>query len=435
MKKWLKNKLYKFCENVFEEQYALKIRDLEEEFALKKEMLHLENNMDIFQKDIENQSRKQYANIYTDLGAVARQTMLAKWKIIDRLTQEEESGDDTLTCRICGNSHKRKEYETKISRCIFNGGYLERYICPDCGAIFGPTKFLAQGQAGIDEDYWVHYLGFSEGDSSYKEERAFFMLKPDKDKVYLNYGCGRWSKSLQNLREQGYEVYGYEPYAPDDNNPYLITSKEEIKKMRFDGIYSNDVLEHMLNPVEDLKFMTSLLAGRESLMSHSTACYEYKYEHTRFHTYFYTGEAIKKLTERASLQVEDCCKDEENDFICYVYKPLKSHSILEQMYRKTKDGVGVGDIDVVNKEDIVYGPYLTLRRGRYIVSIEFEDDASEAFVKITANKGSECFAAESIKGKTNIIEFELDETKTEIEVVLDGFSDNTKIVFVGIESI
>ena len=46
-----------------------------------------------------------------------------------------------------------------------------------------------------DEDYWVHYLGYSEGNSFEKEERAFFMLKPQKDKVYLNYGCGKWQNS------------------------------------------------------------------------------------------------------------------------------------------------------------------------------------------------------------------------------------------------
>ena len=69
---------------------------------------------------------------------------------------------------------------------IFNGGKIIRYVCPDCGVIFGPTKFVNQGQKGIDEDYWVHYLGFNEGDSFYKEERAFYMLKPEKDKVYLS---------------------------------------------------------------------------------------------------------------------------------------------------------------------------------------------------------------------------------------------------------
>ena len=259
--------------------------------------------------------QKQEQNI----GAIARQLMLTKWKMIDSLIKVTEHPDDVLTCDICGYSQKRSEYETKITDCIFNGGKLVRYVCPGCGVIFGPTKFLAQGQKGIDEDYWVHYLGFSEGDSTYKEERAFFMLKPEKEKIYLNYGCGRWTKSLQKLRNKGFNVYGYEPYAPEIDNPYLITNKERLKEMRFDGIYSNDVLEHFIHPIGDLKFMATLLQ-ENGKMSHCTSCYVYKYEYTRFHTHFFTGDSVYILADKAGLKIDEFCDDlAKNDFICYVF--------------------------------------------------------------------------------------------------------------------
>ena len=221
----------------------------------------------------------QVEKLTADIGAVARQTMLAKWKIIDHLRGETERGDDVLTCNICGESHRRDEYKTMETDCIFNGGHLTRYICPNCGVVFGPSKFVDQGQKGIDEDYWVHYLGFSEGDSEYKEERAFRLLEPTKDRVYLNYGCGKWSGTLQKLRAEGYDVYGYEPYAPETDNPCMITRKEDLMKMRFDGIFSNDMLEHLIDPIEDMKFMKGLLLGKESRMAHCTACYSYKYEY------------------------------------------------------------------------------------------------------------------------------------------------------------
>lgn len=283
--------------------------------------------------------RKQIRKDRDDMGAMARQIMLSKWKLIDHLRAETEKPDDMLTCKICGTSQRRAEYEIRESECIFNGGVLTRYVCPGCGAVFGPTKFVDQGQKGIDEDYWVHYLGFSEGDSSYKEERAFRMLNPDKKKKYLNFGCGKWSGTLQKLREEGYNVYGYEPYAPEENNPYLITSREELGKYRFDGIFSNDVLEHFVDPVEELRFMKGLLADMGSKMAHCTACYTYKYEYTRFHTFFFLGDSVKVMADRAGLEIVSYVDDlEKNDFYCYLFAP-KSDDNSEQSEMSTQDQV------------------------------------------------------------------------------------------------
>lgn len=121
--------------------------------------------------------KKSISDINENMGAVARQTMLAKWKAIDESRKMLEGENDTLTRDICGCSHKRKEYRTLETDCIFNGGHLVWYICPECGVIFGPSKFIAQGQKGIDEDYWVHYLGFSEDDSSYKTSYEKLSIK------------------------------------------------------------------------------------------------------------------------------------------------------------------------------------------------------------------------------------------------------------------
>lgn len=78
------------------------------------------------------------------------------------------------------------------------------------------------------------------------------MLKPEKEHVYLNYRCEIWSKSLQLLYEYGYTVYRYEPYAKDCINLFLITNGDELVKIRFYGIYSNNLLEHLINPTKKL---------------------------------------------------------------------------------------------------------------------------------------------------------------------------------------
>lgn len=385
-------------------------------------------SLDVENKQCYEKSFKHLEKMENDLGAVARQVMLTKWKQIDGQLPDTEKSTDILTCKICGFSQERGKYETKETDCIFNGGHLVRYVCPECGVVFGPTKFLAQGPKDIDEDYWVHYLGFSEGDSSYKEERAFFMLKPDKEKVYLNYGCGHWSESLQNLRKQGYNVYGYEPYAPDIDNPYMITNKEQLEKMRFDGIYSNDVLEHMINPVEDLKFMRNILLNSQSLMSHCTGCYNYKYEYTRFHTFFYLGDSVKIMSEKSGLKVVDFCDDvEANDFICYVFAPDGEINLIDKMYVKDhaiKDTIS-SEI-MMEKEGIIFGPYLSLDERIYKLCIEIDGEPENLTCKITADRGIEELQKFQLRQGKNEIKIALSEAKKDIEFVIEN--NGTSIV-------
>lgn len=386
-----------------------KITSMQEELVCVKE--HLDNTLEYFKTY--NQKKEN------DIGAMARQIMLAKWKILDHI----DCPPQELTCKICGKTHPINEYKTIESECIFNGGKLVRYICPDCGVIFGPTKFLQQGQKGIDEDYWVHYLGYSEGNSFEKEERAFFMLKPQKDKVYLNYGCGKWSKSMQNLRKEGYNVYGYEPYAPEIDNPYMITSKAELQKMRFDGIYSNDVLEHLIDPIKELRFMSSLLINKESKMSHCTSCYTYKYEYTRFHTHFFVGKSLNVLTARSGLKIIDQINDlEKKDFICYVYSPIIARenvfgNLLENMIelhnaKKFDDHIRIGE------DGCICGPYISIPKGRYVFKLNTNNTLKNVAIKITADMGKKIIW----EGNSSIkeISFELEQFERDVEIVINS---------------
>lgn len=371
---------------------------------------------------------RQQDKMRNNMGALARQIMLAKWKIIDHLREETEHPDDLLTCKICGESHKRKEYETKETECIFNGGHLVRYVCPGCGAIFGPSKFEDQGQAGIDEDYRVHYLGFSEGDSTEKEIRAFYMLNPKKNKVYLNYGCGNWSQSLRKLREEGYNVYGYEPYAIECDNPYLIIDRDQLSKMRFDGIYSNDVLEHLINPIKELKFMSDILIPFEGKMSHCTTCYMYKNEFTRFHTCFFTGDSVKILAKRAGLEITDVCNDmEKKDFFCYVYRPVEWDHLINRMY--VYDNAEIKNARIrINCDGMVYGPYLQLLPRQYILCIKvINQETRDSIVRITTNAGINILLESRLYGGINRIPFKLDRMQNDVEFVIRNNSEEIVI--------
>lgn len=359
--------------------------------------------------------------INNKMGAMAREIMLAKWKIIDHTEEDRLSENDPLTCIICGYQAERYTFQTLETDCIFYGGHLVRYICPSCGAVFGPDKFLRRTQQQIDDDYCVHYLGFSEGDSSYKEERAFYMLKPEKEKVYLNYGCGHWSNTLQDLREQGYQVYGYEPYSPEDDNPYMITDKDQLMKMRFDGIFSNDLLEHLLDPVRDLKEMTDILLDKDGKMSHCTSCYTYKYEYTRFHTCFFLGDSVKYMSEKADLRIVEKCDDiEENDFYCYVFQPQKDNkNLLEKMYQNDNAEKKDGGI-LIHEGGILFGPYLTLLPREYLLRIIVSGNDMDATVSVCNEEGKERFVCQQLCAGENQISFYIGEPKKGMEFVIEN---------------
>ncbi len=209
-----------------------------------------------------------------------------------------------IKCLICDNEIQVNSAEKLTCVCLFGGGKLERYVCSHCGAVIGPKKMLLLSDEELTEDYVQHYSIFQEGDTTEDEIRTFHKLNPIKGKKYLNYGCGgEWSKSISILREQGYDVYGYEPFATSSSVKHIITNKTELQKIKFEGIFSNNLLEHLRNPVEELKFMKKLLSGNEATMVHATACYEYLYPYTRFHVCFPVGKSAEFMFNRAGLKI------------------------------------------------------------------------------------------------------------------------------------
>lgn len=172
------------------------------------------------------------------------------------------------------------------SYCIFGGGELVRFKCSNCELIFGPLKVLELTPAQLSSEYEWHYKCYAEGDSTESEIRAFQSLAPIKGKKYLNYGAGGWSKSISVLSDQGWQVMGYEPHLSPNANSPIITSESELKLHQFDGIFSNNLIEHLQDPVASLNRMREQLSP-DGQMAHATPCYDYLYEYTRFHLFFF----------------------------------------------------------------------------------------------------------------------------------------------------
>jgi SAM-dependent methyltransferase len=227
-----------------------------------------------------------------------------RYQIMDALDGRLFPPETKVGCGICGHSAPKHTFETLVSHCIFGGGRLERFICPVCGVIFGPLKMSSLDERQLGAEYVQSYRAYSESsETGVLEQAAFLKLNPVKDGVYLNYGAGGWNGASQKLRDDGYTIYDYEPYAPAEGNEYLIRSWEQLARLKFDGIYSNDLIEHLPDPAESLRRMKSLLK-EGGIMSHGSGCYEYAFEYTRFHLFFFVGRSLDYMAERAGLNYQ-----------------------------------------------------------------------------------------------------------------------------------
>ena len=236
------------------------------------------------------------------------------WEAIDR-AYDQILPNLTVTCIVCDYSDRRDGFEIHVDQCIFGGGKLERYGCPSCGCIFGPQKYLDLPEAAVEVDYRFLYSYYSEADPSANEIRTFHSLQPKQHELFLDWGCGgTWSKTVATLRDDGWDVWGFEPSAPVSQN-FVVSSRAEISA-KFNGIFSNNVIEHFRRPVEVFREFNKLLIDGGK-MAHSSPCFERSYTYTRFHTLFLTGRSPLVLAEKTGFQLVDILKD--GDYISVLF--------------------------------------------------------------------------------------------------------------------
>lgn len=243
----------------------------------------------------------------------------SKWFLVDQLEQRQPQPRD-LQCPLCGCRRESHHFAMHESYCQFGGGRLLRHECPDCHVIFGPSKVMNLSEQELAEEYRMLYETYSEHDTTENEIRTFHAMKPRRNGIYLNFGSGgAWNSAIQKLRAEGWDLYGYEPYAAPGGE-HIIRDPNHLKQLRFDGIMSNNLLEHLPNPLATFQLWRSLLRSPSSVMAHSTPCYEYRYAFTRFHLFFFTGDSLNVLGQRTGFSAQKLA--EEGDYICYGFTPL-----------------------------------------------------------------------------------------------------------------
>jgi hypothetical protein len=238
----------------------------------------------------------------------------AYWNLADHVASQTKPAEDPR-CLACARRAPRTQYKVRTDTCVFGGGRLERLECANCGCVFGPLRYLDLPPSLIAADYRLLYENYQEGDSTEAELRAFEMLEPRRDGLYLNWGSGGWSRSVDELRARGYDVWGYEPNAAS-NSPFVVRTRGEVSA-RFDGIFSNNVIEHLVAPdAQFLDFHQILAPGGR--MVHASPCYQWSYAFTRFHVFFPMGAAPEALAARTGFRVSG--RAEDGEFIAVVFE-------------------------------------------------------------------------------------------------------------------
>jgi SAM-dependent methyltransferase len=97
------------------------------------------------------------------------------------------------------------------------------------------------------------------------------------------------------LKNMGYNITGFDKYMKHEN---VINNLENLK---FDIIYCNNLIEHLLNPIEDIKEILKNLKKNGYLIFMSDCLDEYTIEYTHFHTFYYTGNSLNLLIEKLNL--------------------------------------------------------------------------------------------------------------------------------------
>lgn len=217
---------------------------------------------------------------------------------IKRWENLKQPDNKFLTCFICEYSDYNENFKKYYANDIFNAGQIVRHQCPNCDLIFGDLRFLNFSNEEVANDYCDTYSYFKEGDSYKHQLNSLNSIELFKNKnySYLDYACGI-GRILPILRKQGYNIVGYDKYVITEN---VLNNIDNIK---FDVIFSNNYIEHLINPIDNIKQMLEHLNENGYLIFTSDCIDKYKVEITHFHTFYYLGKSLTVLAKKINLNI------------------------------------------------------------------------------------------------------------------------------------
>jgi len=194
----------------------------------------------------------------------------------------------TIKCPLC-SSESHLYSNTKAS---------EYFKCNTCRALFmNPEHYLTRQEE--KERYLEHNNDVH--DPRYQNFVSPIVncirknFKPESRG--LDFGSGTGPVITKMLKEQGYNIFSYDPYF--DNRPELL-------KESYDYIASCEVIEHFRNPAEEFSLLRSMLNHKGKLIC-MTDLYDETIDFSRWyykddptHVFFYHKVSIEWIKNRFS---------------------------------------------------------------------------------------------------------------------------------------
>jgi len=229
-----------------------------------------------------------------------KERMIKRWELL------KQPNIINLKCYICDYDASVSNFKKMTAKDTFSAGEIIRYQCPNCDVIFGDLRFLNLSQKEINDDYIDLYSYYKEADTTNYLLNVFnrinLFIPENSNKKILDFACGNWNSVISIIRKKGFNnIYGYDKYVNDTNQEYRL-SEEQLLNNKFDIIYSNNFIEHLIDPLNDIKYLLELLEKNGCLIF-ITSCFEYCYEFTHFHTFFFIGRSIDKLCEKLKIKM------------------------------------------------------------------------------------------------------------------------------------
>jgi len=249
---------------------------------------------------------------------MTQQQLIAIWK------NRKQPQLSILSCKLCNHTSNIGNFKVHTATDMFYAEQLIRYQCPECDVIFGDLRFLALPLSEIAQDYAVLYSYYKESDTSLYITHVIDKINLGKNKKYLDYACGASIATIELLNSKGYNVYGYDAYVRLEHPKFL--NKVDTSQ-RFDVIYSNNFIEHVINPYEDIKNLLDLLADGGKLVMISP-CWEYCYEYSHYHTFFFVNRSVKYLCDLLHINEIYSDKIEFSDNITTIVKIFEKRAKL-----------------------------------------------------------------------------------------------------------
>jgi 2-polyprenyl-3-methyl-5-hydroxy-6-metoxy-1,4-benzoquinol methylase len=297
-----------------------------------------------------------------------------------------------MNCKICGHS-SRLVFEMPASKAtgdpgsLFGGGpQAQFYECRSCRFLF--SDVLDNKPQFYEHEFLCSYDKEPGSDIQYMRLLAMaasILKKPLYECRVLDFGSGA-GEFVQLARQYAdFEVWGFDLARPSCRRPHII---DDLSGQRFDIVVAREVVEHFTDPLAGFRQMRAALKDRGAI-AFQTNLYrpgidgrDWDYIGPRNgHVSLYSEQSLRFLQKKLGVEAVAQWKNRPTVAAWRIARdprqegePAVMALPLEQ-FRYSDPSVLVGGVvelsDHIPKPGtaVLYGPYLALDKGAYILRI------------------------------------------------------------------